>query len=100
VRWDLDIRTYWYTEPDGRGGNIRKLFQETVANPQISPFIAYSRKLGRYLYRTQMNVNNIFNRYKVDLRPNATTGYTVEDAMVATLVGEPRQYIWTNTISF
>jgi hypothetical protein len=24
----------------------------------------------------------------------------VEDAMFATFVGEPRQYIWTNTVSF
>jgi hypothetical protein len=47
-----------------------------------------------------MNVNNMFNIYKVELRPNGATGYAVENAMSATFVGEPRMYIWTNTVSF
>jgi hypothetical protein len=100
TRWDLAKRTYWYTEPDGRGGNIRKLYREVAINPQVSPFLAYTHKLGRYTYRGQVNVNNIFNKYKIELRPSGTLGYTVEDAMFATFVGEPRQYVWTNTISF
>ncbi len=100
VRWDIDKRTNWYTEPDGKGGNIRKLYKESSVNPQVSPFISYSRKFGRTMFRTQMNVNNIFNKYKVELRPSATLGYTVENAINATFVGEPRQYIWTNTVSF
>ena len=25
ARWDLAKRTYWYTEPNGQGGNVRKL---------------------------------------------------------------------------
>ncbi len=100
VRWDIDKRTYWYTEPNGSGGNTRKLHREVNINPQFSPFLAYGRKLGRYGFRTQLNVNNLFNRYKVELRPNGQTGYTVENAIFATFVGEPRQYVWTNTISF
>ncbi len=100
VRWDLEKRAYWFTEPNGTGGNIRRLYQEVNVNPQVSPFLAYSRKFGRYVYRAQINVNNLFNKYKVELRPSGTTGYTVEDAITATFVGEPRQYVWTNTISF
>ncbi len=100
VRWDLAKRTYWYTEPDSNGGNTRKLYREVNVNPQVSPFLAYSRNVGRYHYRGQLNVNNVFNRYKVELRPSGSLGYTVENAMFATFVGEPRQYIWTNTISF
>ena len=69
-------------------------------NPQVSPFISYRRKFGRYGFRTQMNVNNIFNKYKVDLRPSSTTGFSAESEIGATFVGEPRQYIWTNTVSF
>ena len=100
VRWDIDKRTYWYTEPNGTGGNARKLYQEVNINPQFSPFLAYGRKIGRYGFRTQLNVNNLFNKYKVELRPNGQTGYTVENAIFATFVGEPRQYVWTNTLSF
>ena len=100
VRWDLDKRTYWYTEPNGSGGTIRKLYQEVSISPQVSPFVAYSRKIVRHLYRTQINVNNLFNKYRIDLRPDGTTGYTVENAVGAAFVGEPRQYVWTNTISF
>ena len=100
VRWDIDKRTNWYTEPDGRGGNIRKLYKESSIDPQVSPFLAYQRKLGRYAFRTQLNVNNVFNRYQVELRPNATFGYTVENAINATFVGAPREYVWTNTLSF
>ena len=100
ARWDLEKRTYWYTESDGKGGNIRNLYQEVPVNPQVNSFISYERRMGRYLFRTQMNVNNMFNIYKVELRPNGATGYAVENAMSATFVGEPRMYIWTNTVSF
>jgi outer membrane receptor for ferric coprogen and ferric-rhodotorulic acid len=101
IRWDIDKRTYWYQEPAASGvGSVRKLYQEVDINPQVSPFLSYRRKIGRYGFRTQLNVNNIFNKYKVDLRPSATTGFTREDEIGATFVGEPRQYIWTNTISF
>jgi hypothetical protein len=100
MRWDIDKRTYWYYEPDGKGGNTRKLYKEVDVNPQISPFLAYRRKFGRYVWRTQVNVNNVFNKYAVDLRPDASTGFTNEANIGATFVGEPRQYIWTNTFSF
>jgi hypothetical protein len=100
VRWDLEKRTYWYTEPTGTGGNVRHLYGEVSINPQVSPFVAYSRKFGRYGFRTQLNVNNVFNKYAVELRPSGQTGYTVENAITATLVGEQRLFIWTNTISF
>ena len=100
VRWDIDKRTYWYLEPDGKGGNNRFLYKESDVNPQVSPFISYSRNIGRYKFRTQMNINNMFNTYKVDLRPSRTSGFTVENAIGATFVGEPRQYVWTNAISF
>jgi outer membrane receptor for ferric coprogen and ferric-rhodotorulic acid len=100
VRWDIDKRTYWYLEPDGKGGNLRKLYKESDINPQFSPFVSYRRKLGRYGFRTQLNVNNLFNRYAIDLRPSRTSGFTVENAIGATFVGEPRQFVWTNAVSF
>jgi hypothetical protein len=101
IRWDIDKRTYWYQEPGGPGGSsIRKLYKEVDVNPQVSPLVKYSRRIGRYDFSTQINVNNIFNKYKVDLRPSATTGFTREEDIGATFVGEPRQFIWTNRINF
>jgi outer membrane receptor for ferric coprogen and ferric-rhodotorulic acid len=100
ARWDIDKRTYYYAEPDGRGGNTRKLFKEGNVNPQVSGFIAYHRKIGRYQFRTQMNVDNLFNRYKVEVRPSTVNGYAVEDALSATFVGQPRLFVWTNSVSF
>ena len=67
---------------------------------RFSPFVTYRRKLGRYGFRTQLNVNNLFNRYAIDLRPSRTSGFTVENAIGATFVGEPRQFVWTNAVSF
>jgi outer membrane receptor protein involved in Fe transport len=100
VRWDIDKSNYWYTEPNGKGGTVRKLFKEAQVNPQVNLTLGYSRKFGRYGFRTQMNVNNLFNKYQVEVRPAAASGYTVEDALTATFVGQPRQYVWTNTVSF
>ena len=100
VRWDIDKRAYYYTESDGRGGNTRKLYAEGNINPQVSAFIAYRRKIGRYQFRTQVNVENLFNRYHVEIRPSTVTGYAVENALTATFVGQPRLFIWTNSVSF
>lgn len=100
LRWDIDKRAYWYTEPTSSGGFIRYLLKEANINPQMNPFISYRRKIGRYTFGTQLNVNNVFNKYKVEIRPASATGYTVENALTATFVGEPRQFVWTNTIGF
>jgi hypothetical protein len=47
-----------------------------------------------------MNVDNLFNRYQVEIRPNTVSGFSVEDALTATLIGQPRLFVWTNSISF
>jgi outer membrane receptor protein involved in Fe transport len=77
-----------------------KPFKQSSANPQVNAFVSYTRKIGRYGFRTQVNVNNLFNKYAVDLRPSGSTGFTRPEDVSATFVGEPRQIIWTNTFSF
>ncbi len=61
--------------------------------------LAYSRRFGkRYGFTTQLNVNNMFNRYHVMILPNFTTGFSgVQDA---TFDAQPRVYVWSSTISF
>jgi hypothetical protein len=45
-------------------------------------------------------VNNVFNRYRIRLVPNATSGFNTPSAINATWYQQPRVYAWTNTISF
>ncbi len=101
IRWDIDKRTYWYREPNATTGVFeRHLYSEVAINPQIDPFIRYQRKFRRVTFRTQVNIYNLINRYKVDLRPDVNTGFSDPANIGATFVGEPRMYAWTNTFSF
>ena len=51
-------------------------------------------------WSTQLNVANVFNRYKIELQPNATTGFNTLTGINATFYQQPRAYIWTNSIKF
>ena len=72
-----DIRIRAARVVDGTG----QVLPDATTKPQltVSPFVSYRRKLGRMTWTGQVNVNNIFNKYKVDLRPSATTGFSRED---------------------
>lgn len=101
VRWDIDKRTYWYREPSpGSNVFVRKLYKEASINPQVDTFVRYSRRFRHFTFRTQVNIYNMFNRYKVDLRPDVSTGFSNPANIGATFVGEPRMYAWTNSVSF
>lgn len=64
---------------------------------QLDLITGYQRKLGRYTWRSTLNVNNLFNHYLIAVLPDATTGYT---AINATWYQQPRTYTWTNTVGF
>lgn len=55
----------------------------------FSPFAIYRRRIGNYMWTSQVNVNNAFDRV-VQMSP----GYRF------TRYSDPRQIIFTNTISF
>ncbi|MBI5693876.1 MAG: TonB-dependent receptor plug domain-containing protein [Verrucomicrobia bacterium] len=55
----------------------------------VNPFVAYRRKLGRFNWTLQLNVNNVFDE-KVDVG----NGYTWARYT------EPRQYVTTLTVGF
>jgi outer membrane receptor protein involved in Fe transport len=96
VRASYFTRRYWYQN----GTPKRVLYTESDINPQVNAVLSYSYKIGRYAWKTQLNINNVFNKYKVELRPDGATGYTREENLGATFVGEPRQYVWTNSLAF
>jgi outer membrane receptor protein involved in Fe transport len=58
----------------------------------------YTRKFGRLTFSTQLNVSNLFNRYRVIIVPNITGGWA--GPLNATFDQQPRSFQWTNTIAF
>jgi outer membrane receptor protein involved in Fe transport len=88
-------RNYYYNSPDG----IRRLY----ASPDLVTFNAiasYRRKIGRTTWQTQLNVNNLFNHYKLGLLPANSSGFADLTNINATFYGQPRMWMWTNTVSF
>ena len=52
--------------------------------------------LRRWKWRTQLNLNNVFDQRSVELAPNVATG-VIDNAL---LRNDPRTWVWTNTLSF
>lgn len=99
------VRSYWkykyyyfYASGVTPTGSGRTLFY-LPSRTELDPILAYSRKVGRFEFRTQLNIYNLFNHYDVILLPNENTGFGATSTS-ATFSGEPRFYQWTNTISF
>lgn len=93
---NFQYRTYYYRSPDG----VRRLFSQPEMGLQVSPFLVYQRRFGHFVWRTQVNIYNLFNHYIVGLQPNNGYGYTNAQKIGASFYGQPREYVWTNTISF
>jgi outer membrane receptor for ferric coprogen and ferric-rhodotorulic acid len=96
VALGLKNRTYYYNTPGGG----RELF----ASPdtwQVNAIASYRRKLGgRFTWITQVNVENIFNHYVLGTLPNNGSGFTNPANLAVTFYGQPRSYVWTNSVSF
>lgn len=90
-------RTYYFATPD----QVRHLYSAPLINPQVNAFFSYTHKLGKWVtWRTQVNINNLFNRYEIGLTPNNGAGYGNPNNVGATYYGEPRTYVWSNTFNF
>jgi len=60
-------------------------------------FVNYDFKLGRkFRLKSQLNVANLFDQQKVDIRPNTNNGRISLAAVLFT----PRLFTWSNTVSF
>ncbi len=104
-----NLRTYYknrayYTQyfPAGTSNTLkaaRVLYRLPTATV-INLGLTYERKLpGRlnhYVWKTQLNVDNALNHYRVWVVPNSSNGANLQ----ARLSAQPRLFIWTNTISF
>ena len=95
-----NVKEYYY--PNGfTGTNFSQELQFTM--PTLSRFdliAGYSRKFGRVLWSTQLNINNLFNHYHIVIYPNQTTGFSTLSALTANFDQQPRAIAWKNTIAF
>jgi outer membrane receptor protein involved in Fe transport len=71
--------------------------------PNLTRFdliLGYMRKFRHVTFSTQLNIDNLFNTYKVVVYPDEVTGWSVPSNLTAAFWGQPRSYVWTNTIGF
>ncbi len=64
----------------------------------VSGILGYERRLGRYTFSTQLNIQNMFNDYNVVLLPNYVNGWAGPNN--ATFDAQPRMYVWSSTVEF
>lgn len=85
-------RSYYYTPSTGPA-----LLYSKPSITVCELVVSYQRKLwGKYVWKTQLNIKNLFNHYDVLVLPTAINGVFNQ----ATLSTEPRMFIWTNSIAF
>jgi outer membrane receptor protein involved in Fe transport len=91
------LQYYYYPNGYTPGGARLPFYAPTSGRADL--IVGYSHKIGRYVWRSQLNVNNLFNHYDVVVKPNQTTGFSA-GSLTAAFYGEPRSYQWTNSIRF
>jgi outer membrane receptor protein involved in Fe transport len=92
----------FYYYPNGIGNGVtspRALFKYPI-RPQFGLIVSYERKVGKVGVSSQLNINNVFNKYHVIVLPNATNGWNAGAALNAVFDQQPRSFLWTNTITF
>lgn len=103
VRAGGTVTTSWYNRryyyyPNGVSiGAERKLFSFPT-QVRFDMILGYDRKWGRYTIGTQLNVSNLFNRYRVVFTPNAVNGWTGPNNAVFDT--QPRMWTWSTTLGF
>jgi outer membrane receptor protein involved in Fe transport len=106
-----DVQTYlknraYYTVYPGSGNStsaakqVRALYRLPTATVLNLGFSYRIRRLPwlseKYQLATQLNVRNALNHYNVWVIPSPGNGNTLN----ARLSAQPRQFLWTNTLSF
>ena len=72
---------------------LYRLPRSTVVDFNVS----YSHTLwGKYVWSTQLNINNLFDNSEVNVLPSAANSAVLN----ARLTNLPRRFFWTNTLSF
>lgn len=103
VSLSWENRSYYYYATPVTAANALTLRRTLFHLPdmkQLNLFVSYNRKFGRYEWSSQLNVNNVLNRYHVVFFPDGATGFTDARNINAAFYQQPRSFIWSNTIKF
>ncbi|MBL9207202.1 MAG: TonB-dependent receptor plug domain-containing protein [Opitutaceae bacterium] len=95
LAWDRNMYNYYVSSV--APGVPRKLFRQPTM-VRFDPMMSYRMKFSRFTWSMQVNVNNLFNRYKVLVLPNPTTGWT--GVLDATIDQVPRTYVFSTGVDF
>jgi hypothetical protein len=96
VALGLKYRSYYYNTPGGG----RELFS-SPDTWQVNAIVSYRRRLGRrFGWISQVNVENVFNHYVLGTQPSNGSGFTNPANLTVAFYGQPRMYVWTNSLSF
>jgi outer membrane receptor protein involved in Fe transport len=87
---------YYY--PRGVGLDSERTLFYRPDRRRVDLIAGYERRFGRFTWNTQLNIANLFNRYKVVILPSSVTGYA--GVLNAVFSEQPRACTWTNTIKF
>jgi hypothetical protein len=89
----------YYYYPDGVNvENVRVMFK-LPRQVQFGLILGYERRYQRWLFSTQLNIANLFNRYRVVVQPHATNAFTAGPNQ-AIFVQQPRAAVWSGGVSF
>ena len=87
---------YYYPNGVGPGANRVVYYRSNLT--QFNGITGYSWRLGPFPMSTQININNMFNRYNILVVPNPTTG--LNGPLIGAIDNQPRAWVFTNTLSF
>lgn len=91
-----DWKTFYYNTPTGE----RPLYSRPNTGWTINFNPYYERRFKKVTWRTQINITNLFNHYKLSITPNDGSGYTNPANLGFRWDGQPRAWSWVNTFSF
>jgi len=95
VGWETS-EYYYYPAGVAQLNNRIMLYLPTEAI--FTGLLGYEYKFRRVTFSTQLNINNIFNHYRVIYLPSSFNGWSGPNN--ATLDQQPRNFIWSSTVSF
>jgi outer membrane receptor protein involved in Fe transport len=104
ARSTIRNRAYYTVRfPTSATGNAFQGVRELYRMPDLVVYglgVSYRHKLpgrlGKYTWQTQLNIRNLLDQSEVIIMPNPTNAAQLR----ARLDAQPRQFVWSNTISF
>ena len=87
-----------YFYPGGVGVDSNRTLFFRPDRRRVDFMLGYERRMERFTWSTQVNVQNAFNHYDWIVLPSSVTGFA--GILNATFSEQPRSYVWTNTIKF